>query len=117
MKEKDEFENWLKAKLEEETQEIYFSDQAKERARRQSKQSRHWWNGEVSLPPRVASFCLIALFILGVFYTGTFFYVSPQQIAKFEMKEKIVLRDDGVPFGALQHLVASLDNGKGVGRP
>ena len=135
MEEKDLFKNWVKKKLEEETKEIVFSAEARERVRRSvldkgtTNQSNgilkrtkqvpqpQWWNREVSFSLRVVSFCMAFLFIAAAFYTRTFFYISPQQIAKFETREKIILQDDGVPFGALQHMVASLDKGKGVGRP
>lgn len=136
MEKKEPFDNWLKSCLEEETQEIVFSAEAKEKVRKsvwnhheqslngtQADESQRWagasrwWNRQVSLSLRTVSFCLAALLITGFFYTRTFFYVSTQQIAKFEMREKMILHDGGIPFGALQHTIASLEKGRGVDRP
>lgn len=143
MKREEEFKKWLQRGLQEETKDIYFTAQAKEEVRRrileQQKQSgkvtalcspaerksaellqnrqQSWWRQEFTFSLKAVSLCLAFLILLGTFYTRTFFYVSPQQLAKFEQREKIILYDEGVPFGAMQHLVASLGKVKGVDRP
>lgn len=127
MDKNDNFGNWLKSTLEEESKGISFTPEAREKVKnrimlhdqdsREQVQKQHWWRKEVSLSLRAVSFCVVILFIVAAFYTRTFFYVSSAQIAKFETREKVILHDDRTPFGALQHLVASLENGKGVGRP
>lgn len=121
----DNFKDWLKRNLEEETEEIYFSERARDKVRRsintQSKKSVHsgsWWTRKVSLPLTVVAFSLAALVILTGIYTRTFFYVSPQEIARFETQPQIILNNDYTPFGALQNQVtASLEQVKGVDRP
>ena len=139
MEKKDEFGRWFRKNMEEETREIFFSTEAKARVRKgifqdsnsngfmdkdkkfdaglkPSKFEKKWWQGEISLSLKAVSFCLVTLLIIGLFYTGTFFYVSPQQLAKYEMREKIILHDGTAPFGAVQHRVAYLDSVKGVGK-
>ncbi|HHV65352.1 MAG TPA: hypothetical protein GXX46_09805 [Peptococcaceae bacterium] len=76
-----------------------------------------WWQQEFTLSLKAVAIYLVILILFGAFYTRTFFYVSPRQIAKFEQREQIILHDERVPFGARQHLVASLDRVKGVDRP
>lgn len=130
MEKKDEFKEFLKSSLEEEMAGICFSAEAQENVRRmvlekentdrfRDKQKRsdilaRWWNREVTVSLKAAYLCLAAVLMITALYTGAFFYVSPQQIAQLEKKQIII--HDGVPFGALQHLVASLDNGRGVGK-
>lgn len=123
MEQKDDFEGWFKANLEEETKEISFTAKAREGVRkivfRHEEQSVDLGNSDhVSFSLRTAiSLCLVALVVIGTFYTRTFFYVSPQQLAKLEMREKLILHEEGIPFGSIQQMVASLKNSKGVGRP
>lgn len=126
---KDEFKQWLKTNLDEETKGISFSVEARAGVRRkissfvQNSSSKHkfgwpgWLAEEISIPFKaVVSCALIAVLVIGLFYTRTFFYVSPQQLSELETREKIILREEGIPFGALQHLLASMDNSQGIGR-
>ena len=125
MKKNEDFKDWLRQNLEEETKEICFSEEARNKVResirlssKNSKSSQEWWNKMVSLPRAVVSFCLVGLLLLTAIYTRTLFYVSPQEIAKLETPPSIILHNGDIPFGALQHQVtASLEKGKGVGRP
>lgn len=120
-KDKDLFRKLIKDSLEEETKEIHFSPLAREKVRqRVNKRSAHfpgWWNRPISLSLKAVSLSIIALFIIAAFYTRTFFYVSEKDMAKFEMREKIIIHDGGVPFGAVQHLALASEKGKGVVRP
>jgi hypothetical protein len=139
MGKKDEFGRWFRKNMEEETRGVFFSTEAKARVRKEifqdsnsngfkdqdkkfkaslksSRLRKRWWQDEISLSLKAVSFCLVTLLIIGLFYTGNFFYVSPQQLAKYEMREKIILHDGTVPFGAVQHRVAYLDSIKGVGK-
>jgi hypothetical protein len=121
MEENDRFKDWVQKRLNEEMNEVCFSEEARDKVRNRIKEQaipkENWWNKQIAVSSRVVSFSVLFLIMLTVLYTRTFFYVTPQQVAKFENREKIVLHDGGVPFGAVQHLVASLENGKGVGRP
>lgn len=125
MKKNEDFKDWIGQNLQEETKEVYFSEEARNRVResirlssKHSKSSQRWWNKRLSLPRAVVSFCLVGLLLLTTIYTRTFFYVSPQEIARLETQPSIILNNGDIPFGALQHQVtASLEKGKGVGRP
>ncbi|MDD2498284.1 MAG: hypothetical protein PHT78_11760 [Desulfitobacteriaceae bacterium] len=121
MEDKDLFRKLIKDSLEEETKEIYFSPQAREKVRQKVTQnmdhSPDWWNRPISLSMRALSLSLIALLLVATFYTRTLFYISEKDMAKFEMREKIIIHDVGVPFGAVQHLTLALEKGKGGMRP
>lgn len=128
MEDRDIFKSQLKSCLEEETKDIYFSAEAREKVRRRILNvpvdinsgygfSKGWLNRSISLPLKAVSLCMIVLLMGTVLYTKTFFYVSKKEIANYENREKLVLRDESVPFGAVQHLTAVLVKGKGVVRP
>ncbi|KUO62546.1 MAG: hypothetical protein APF84_02000 [Gracilibacter sp. BRH_c7a] len=125
MKKNEDFKDWLRENLQEETKEIYFSEEARNKVRESMHMSSkpvtaspRWWNKRVSLPRAVVSFCLAGLLLLTAVYTRTFFYVSPQEIARLEAQPIIFLHNGNIPFGALQHQVtASLEKDKGVGKP
>lgn len=124
MENNDLMGKWLKDNLDEELKDIRFSAEAREKVRERicnpdresaeipklSDQSRPWWNKHVVISLRAASFCLILLITLAVAYAKTFFYVSTEEIARFETRPKVILHDNGIPFGALQHLVAAASN-------
>lgn len=111
MKEQDPFRKLIKKNLEEETREISFSLQARKRVMQKIN------NRPISLSLKAISLSLILFFLVGIFYTRTFFYISEKDLAEFRTKEKIIIHDDSVPFGALQHLVLALEKGKGDEKP
>lgn len=125
MEKNDEFKDWIKQNLQEETETIFFSEQARKKVskaiNKENKDAlslRKWWNRRISLPLVAVSFCLAGMLFLTALYTTTFFHVSPQEIARFETQPKIILHNGDIPFGALQHqFIASLEIDKGVGRP
>lgn len=124
MKKNEDFKDWIGQNLREETREVYFSEEARNKVResinlssKYSKASQRWWNKRVHLPRAVVAFCLVGLFLLTAMYTRTFFYVSPQEIARLETRPSIILNTGDIPFGALQHQVSLLGKDKGVDRP
>jgi len=135
MEDKDLFKSWLKKSLEEETKDINFSAEAREKVKQivffkeaedpvqpvnknnHFRLLKEWWNRPIAISARLISICVIVLFFVTAFYTGTFFYISEEEIAKLEMREKIILNEGGVPFGAVQHFMIALEKGKGVTRP
>ncbi|MEL7564520.1 MAG: hypothetical protein AAGU27_06515 [Dehalobacterium sp.] len=123
MEDKDSFKNQLKNCLEEETKDIYFSPKAREKVKEEIFKDKQvgplkgWWNRSVSFSFKAVSFCLIALFFATALYTRSFFYISKKDLVEYEMRAKIILHNDGVPFGAVQHLRVALEKGKGVARP
>lgn len=124
MENNDVMGKWLKENLDEDLKDIRFSAEAREKVRarissceqtaleipKPTDRLRPWWNKHVIISVRAASFCLLLLITLAVFYAKTFFYVSTEEIARFETRPKVILHDNSVPFGALQHLVASASN-------
>lgn len=122
MEDKDILKTRIKSCLEEETKDIYFSPEARDKVKQvifKDKQFGYmegWWNRSVSFSLKAVSFCVIVLFFATALYTKTFFYISNKDLVKHQMREKIILRDDGIPFGAVQQLSVDLEEGKGVTR-
>lgn len=120
-KDKDLFRKLIKDSLEEETKEVHFSPLAREKVRqRVNKGFAHspgWWSRPIALSMKIVSLSIISLLMIAVFYSKTFFYISEKDMAKFEMREKIIIHDGDVPFGAVQHLALASEKGKGVVRP
>lgn len=121
MEDKDLFRKLIKDNLEEETKEIHFSPLAREKVRQRvnksSEYSPGWWNRSISISLKAISLSMILLFIATAFYTRTFFYISEKDMARFEMREKIIIHENGVPFGAVQHFALAIEKGKGVAHP
>ncbi len=120
MEDKDFFKDLIKNCLEEEIRNIHFTDDAKDRVKSRINEKRmssrlttlnspaaHRWIKPVYIPLKAVSLCLVVFVLLTTLYSRAFFYVSPQELARFENRQKIIVHDGGVPFGAVQHLIAS----------
>ncbi|ATW26793.1 hypothetical protein [Candidatus Formimonas warabiya] len=116
MEDKDIFKSRIKRCLEEETKDIYFSPEAREKVKQEIFKE-GWWNRSVSFSLAAVAFGVIALFFAAALYAKAFFYISPKEITELELRAKIILPDHGVPFGAVQHLRVALKEGKGDARP